>query len=983
MSSGSKKNASANKDTGPSGSDTPGKSTAKCKLKPPRKQTVEPEITVVDPFRWYHATVQPEKNLVGTVTLKASKRDDNLGYKEKGTLTADNTNVQFYSDSKCKKKINPATTPVTYKFGSLCSEVTLYYKGETGGTTNLTLTLGPAKDDRITVLGPATGALEVRICNIVTPKVELEYKIVLWDRKLSDKQKAGETKILPSPTYIEVSASQTVPAYAYDKTGTLAFAPANVDAFTDEACTTKLTADLTAAQLLATPRTKIWLRGKTRGKYNVKLTLADPATDSIRLDKNPTPDQEMGVVELQLKLHQQDVPTLKTAQIDPDTNPEATYYTNLKNKTLDQILLADADKIGEGSKDDAAKPGRMLHAQAGANFGRAKLIVAKLNPDHLPAGTDDYDIPLKLGRGWAPDSGVGALKPEDLQGGGQDTPPSGSVAFYDAEFDGAIKNNPSYKISVLKAADQTLWVQGATETDQVCDVRVDAGMDRTPGGLAKTPKRNGDWTRYTVVKIEEVKLDYTPVGGQPVAWDDAKKEWYINMQTDAAAANPGRKIKIATKLTKKFKNVELFFMLAPDANNKKAANWGKDLPGTWTWSAITADVKYLDKADRKNFLHLSEKTDADGKASKELSLSRFGGDKFRPAVYIGQDAHLAKYVEGNTDLENRKPVWATDKIVVSRKFWYQLIEVAGVNNPGVAGAVGQYELVKARMEQATAVVVNPAPAGSLYPKYMVKIGGDNSNALLVSNLNKNSFFTGVTAEGDKPVKVPILICDAQWDTGPNTTAYNSGWVPAATVLEATTDRLLLKPALDGGALYVSGSVQCRAPGGGGGGTVNGPTVNLSDANLEVTNPRTSLKRIKITLPATVQAFVDTHPGATVSVVNLVMKGAKGPYLGESFQKKVLAVYKPEQAIDFQNTIAHEIGHGFKQVLRSGQQPAGAPVIPTQYISYDSDGVSTGSHCNHATNKCVMYQSGPITGSLNRFCDDCHPYLLSTDMAVYS
>ena len=265
MSSGSKKNASANKDTGPSGSDTPGKSTAKCKLKPPRKQTVEPEITVVDPFRWYHATVQPEKNLVGTVTLKASKRDDNLGYKEKGTLTADNTNVQFYSDSKCKKKINPATTPVTYKFGSLCSEVTLYYKGETGGTTNLTLTLGPAKDDRITVLGPATGALEVRICNIVTPKVELEYKIVLWDRKLSDKQKAGETKILPSPTYIEVSASQTVPAYAYDKTGTLAFAPANVDAFTDEACTTKLTADLTAAQLLATPRTKIWLRGKTRG----------------------------------------------------------------------------------------------------------------------------------------------------------------------------------------------------------------------------------------------------------------------------------------------------------------------------------------------------------------------------------------------------------------------------------------------------------------------------------------------------------------------------------------------------------------------------------------------------------------------------------------------------------------------------------------------------------------------------------------------
>jgi hypothetical protein len=31
----------------------------------------------------------------------------------------------------------------------------------------------------------------------------------------------------------------------------------------------------------------------------------------------------------------------------------------------------------------------------------------------------------------------------------------------------------------------------------------------------------------------------------------------------------------------------------------------------------------------------------------------------------------------------------------------------------------------------------------------------------------------------------------------------------------------------------------------------------------------------------------------------------------------------------------------------------------------------------------MYQSGPITGSLNRFCDDCHPYLLANDMATYS
>lgn len=978
MGGSSKKNASAQKDTGPSGGDSPGKGTAKCKLKPPRKQTVEPDIAVVDPFRWYHATVQPEKNLVGTVTLKAEKRDDNLGYKEKGTLTADNTNVQFYSDSKCKKKINPATTPVTYKFGSLCSGVTLYYKGETGGTTNLTLTLGAAKDGRITVLGPAAGAVEVRICNIVTPKVELEYKIVLWDRKLSDKQKAGETKILPSPTYIEASASQTVPAYAYDKTGKLEFTPANVDAFTDEACTTKLTADLTAVQLLATPRTKIWLRGKTRGKYQVKLTLADPATDSIRLDKNPTPDQEMGVVELQLKLHQHDVPTLKTTEINPDTDPQATYYTNLKNKKLDQVLMADADKIGEGSKDDAVKPGRLLHAQAGGNFGRAKLIVVKLNPDHLPAGTDDYDIPLKFGRGWAPDSGAGALKTEDLQGGGQDTPPSGALAFYDAEFDGTIKNNPSYKISALKAADQTLWVQGTTETDQVCDVRLDAGMDRTAGGLAKAPKRNGDWTRYTVVKIDEVKLDHTPVTPDP--WDAGRKEWYINLKAD----KDGRKIKLAAKLTKKLKNVELFFMLAPDKNNKKTANWGLDMPTTWKWGTVTADVKHLDKEDRKYFLHYAVKTDGDGKAAKaDMLLSRFGGDKFQPAAYIGQDPHLAKYVDGDTDLEKRKPVFATDKIEVSRKFWHELIQVPGVTNPGVAGTVTKFEAIKSRLEAAPPLTVSPAPAGSIYPQYMIMLNGSNSNALVVSDLNKDQFFTGVADSADRPIKIPILICDAQWDDGGEAQATDTGWIAPVQKINLTTSLLVLKPALNGGAIIIGGSVQCAKPNGTGGWT-HGPTATLTDADVTIDPARTDLNDVTVNVPNNVWAFVNGVAGAKISITGVKVKGALGPYLGESYQKKVLAVYEAASTDGpglFQFTVCHEIGHGFTAVQRAGVQPTGVPKHPNQYLSY-SQGRCTGSHCNYLTNKCVMYQAAPVPGSLERFCDACRPYMLVTDMAKY-
>ena len=264
---------------------------------------------------------------------------------------------------------------------------------------------------------------------------------------------------------------------------------------------------------------------------------------------------------------------------------------------------------------------------------------------------------------------------------------------------------------------------------------------------------------------------------------------------------------------------------------------------------------------------------------------------------------------------------------------------------------------------------------------MVTKAGGGGNVLLVSDLNKNSFFTGLADEADKPIKVPILVCDAQWDTGPDTNAFNSGWVTAWPVT-AATNRLLVKPYLDGGALLVSGEVQCTAPDGGGG-WVTGPTAQLTEANLTIDPGRgAKFKEVVVNLPAAVDNWVNANPGANVAVVGLVLRGAKGPYLGESFGKNILAVYEPAEAADFQNTITHELGHGFQQTLRAGKQVAAAPALKTQYISYDSDGMSTGSHCNHSTNKCVMYESGPIVGSLNRYCDDCHPYLLSLDMTKY-
>jgi hypothetical protein len=414
-------------------------------------------------------------------------------------------------------------------------------------------------------------------------------------------------------------------------------------------------------------------------------------------------------------------------------------------------------------------------------------------------------------------------------------------------------------------------------------------------------------------------------------------------------------------------------MLAPDKDNLKAANWGVDLPGTWKWKDVSSSVKHKDKADRNNLLHSSAKTDAEGYAKKDaLLLSRFGGDKFRPAAYIDQDPHLAKYVHGHTDLEKKKPVFAAKSITVWRKFWYQVVKVEGLNSPGMGGAEGQYLRVKADMEKCTDLevaraTVNGMNPQAIYPMYMVRLNGGNADALVVSDSNKAQFFGGFAPEADKPVKVPILVCDAQWDIGGNSGAKDVPATDAANFpLDITMDKLVLSPPLQGGSLFVSGTWKAYELVAGA--EVNVRTAALTDADLSVNPNRANLKAVTINLPAGVGP---TTPDTKIEVQQLVVQGAKGPYLGEysSATKRILVVYKPISALfiaDFQNTVAHEVGHAFSQT--STALPAGIPAHPHQYESQ-------GSHCSHDTDKCLMYATGPIVGSLNRYCDVCHPYVL--------
>ncbi len=804
--------------------------------------------------------------------------------------------------------------------------------------------------------------LEVDAVSKVTPKIEMEYKVVLLDRNLAQYQETGEAKIYADPTYIKLSLEHSNSARLFKKGGTVKFAPENVDAYTDKECKTKLKdKKLTNDQLKK--GLKLYLKGKTAGKFNVTLDLEDPGDKMLAREKNPA-KEEMGVVELKAELHQHDMTAVGAIKVDPDTDPIGTYHTNLRDKALPaQKALTDQEKV---------KVGRLLHAQAAGSHGRAKLLVKKIDASQWPDGTDDYELVLNK------------------------TNVSGAVAIYDKEFDdpapaGTLQAFPvKAKVKDLKAQDKELWVEGTTATKKRREVRLDLGLDRAEPmdkhATKESAKRNGDWARFTVVKINEVKLDYTAPRGKANAWDAARERFYINFKADS----DGRKVTIQAQLSEKIKDVTLHFMLAEDKDNRLTANWGVDLPATWKWKGIAAAVKHTDKADRKDLLHLSATTDANGKASKELTLSRFGGDKFLPACYIDQDPHLAKYIHGHADLQKKKPVFAAKAINVWRKFWYKEVKVKGIVVAGFGNAADTYVTVKAEMVAATAVemtrnAANALATRAIFKKHMVSFylndagtdyvnnyPNDNGDALVVGDDNESSFFALATAEADKPVMIPMLNAHALWVADGVTASQAVPWFRTTGFpLSLTADKELIDPPIQGGTLFSAGLWVAQdwdpAANGGAGAWGNARNGNLAAADISLDPGRSDPRAFQVKKPA---GIVVSANGTRVKIAGLTLRAGK-TYLGTSYDDGIVNSYSPNNLPDFIDTIDHEVGHSFKQVTKV--RPAGIPAHPNQY---DKDG----SHCNYNNKSCLMYESGPQATAIHRYCSICHPYVLVQDMS---
>ncbi len=811
---------------------------------------------------------------------------------------------------------------------------------------------GPAQQVTLAKGDKGSLDLEVKPINVVTPKLEAEYLAVLFDRDLAQHQTAaGEPAsdlLRPDPTYVQVSlsCSETAPAYTGD--GTLA--AANCTVFLDAACTQALGArKLTHAELTAAPPTKLYLRGTTRGAFALTLTLDPSATPGVKVE--PPATLAMGVVQTELEVRQH----ATAVNVSAATYPLTGYCADLENANLipAQVAMSDDDKVTKG---------RLLHQEPSgkADHSRAMILV-KVTGGEWPAGTDDYLVVLEA------------------------TP--ANLRVYDAETKGKRQKLPlKLKVRDLKAANKTLWVEGAKESDAIRDIRLSLALDRDSGGLAKSQKANGDWARFTVVKIDSVKLEYTaPAAGQPQPWNASKKRWYINYQ----AGDPGRTVTIRARLGKPIAGVKLHFMLSPDKDNLKEDNWGIDLPAAWTWGTVGAAVKQKDKVNATDLLHKSEDTDAQGQADCDLVLSQFGGDQFTPAAYIAQDPHLAAYVNGHDTLADRKPKLADDPIKVWRKFAYQKIKVESRKFPSTKTAEDAYGRVRADMfkrpsVKKTTAQVQALALPSLMPEYMFKVGGHKTRlALNVSDANQSQFFGLATTDGEHPISVPLITCDFNWAEERNSAAVvvPADLAPDAFPRNINTNLHVCDPPLQGGALIVSGDWIARdwdaTANGGAGAWVNPRNGTLAAGDVDIDPKRADYHAVRIKLPAGVGA---TTGGTRITITNLVVQGALNHYLGgydiDNASQAIVAVFDPKDTRDYQNTVIHELGHAFHQT--NGNAPApGIPGNPN-YLN-----TPTGGHCGYDTDKCVMFTAGPIAGSLNRYCPDCHPYMLVQDMSALS
>lgn len=396
-----------------------------------------------------------------------------------------------------------------------------------------------------------------------------------------------------------------------------------------------------------------------------------------------------------------------------------------------------------------------------------------------------------------------------------------------------------------------------------------------------------------------------------------------------------------------------------------------------------------------NTLESTTSTDAKGWASIRFHLSQYAGDEF--TIEAALDTSDSNAVGGAALKAGPYVTW--------RKFWYQLTHRDGATVPAPARAVTAFEKVGAALVAADVVKFSKTstptpPDRTFYPEGMTTTGSSSTTEIaLIGSENKAWFFTNLfKASAGQPVKGHLVVCDGQWDHKGESTLQR--FEMKAKTQEVTIDlggswnAGILKPALKGNVL-TSGTweVDAAVIASYVGWTPASPLVEpppsknsgtLSDADVSIPLPRTGKNVITITLPA-------DAPDPTKYKMWINVKVAWGKhYSGESAGPKMLIKINPSDLNDYNDTISHEFGHGFKQTPKKPDKRNSTSLTAhaKQYDETDGHGGS-GPHCStdvttgavstdapngvYQNGTCTMYHASASTVT-GKFCSTCEPHI---------
>lgn len=568
-------------------------------------------------------------------------------YEQNGTLERSSDNLALFTDRNVNGQgensvFNGTDLTAMISNSNLKQPDKIYYATWTGPNppnTNLApgLTLTLPDSDKPYVItdpskqlrSPSTRPAEISIggSTTVTPKIETEYDLVL----LATSATNPETRTTPVRARFYVERS--TPEIPYLQDGRLKRDNQNLRTFFDAECKVEMNfssndeATIPNAKLL--DKTQIYYlkgvtKGVTAGKTKLTLTAAKPVNSFVSLPPvivaNPA-EKELAVVALDLTVFR-DAGEMKPA-------------------TANSVAL---------SKMEQRSRGRFVHVQNAGQYGRAKLVLKQVDTSTWPNSANNHEVRIAI------------ISSRDI------------IRLYKTETSTdvqAMKDSPAQlSKTTVGNGDNEFFAEGNLVSDDVNDVRIDAGISRTDGGGWEDikPLNNGDFAVMTSVRISEVRPTGTWRQFVNLPPDPSKT---INDNSDDV--KKGRHILITSRIDPPKANVGIDVMLWGFDGNGNADNTAPRNP------LIPNALKATDR-------HVTALTDSSGLATSRIELSRYGGDQFVAAAFLADDAAKGEAAaQGNS-----KPTIAiSTEIVVWQKIFYTLAAMARANptiaNPDYSG----------------------------------------------------------------------------------------------------------------------------------------------------------------------------------------------------------------------------------------------------------------------------------------------------------